>query len=360
VKNGNLEIAEILIRAGADIDMPDRYGATPLHFAAAGGDFEITDLLLYYNAAIDQKTDDGITPLIAAISTGADNIADLLIQNGANMEARSKDGFTPFLTAAALGDTLALDLLLKYKIDLYEVNNDGFTALDLAIASNQPETVRYLLRKGNQWAEKPKNAIDPYKVASKYERKEMTAILNEYKVPGKIKLGIDQAAISLSSRLTLRDYYTGFSVYLKEPYLNGGFILGMDMKLWYTRVMKKESDHLFYQYWEKGNLIYGGLFKDFRLYEKPYRSEVSITASLLATYSFGHVLRGSDEASANEFAVVPSVGLKYSMRNLNLYGGLEYLKTDFYRNGPVWTRLGLSYTLFFEMIRTEVKPLNWY
>ena len=34
VKNQNAEIAEELIRAGADIDMTDKYKATPLHYAS--------------------------------------------------------------------------------------------------------------------------------------------------------------------------------------------------------------------------------------------------------------------------------------------------------------------------------------
>ena len=52
------------------MDLPDRNGASPLHYASINGYFEITDLLLYYNASIDQKSDEGITPLLASIMAG--------------------------------------------------------------------------------------------------------------------------------------------------------------------------------------------------------------------------------------------------------------------------------------------------
>jgi ankyrin repeat protein len=115
-----LQIAESLLRYGADIDFQDRFGATVLNYASIYGSFRFVDLLLYYMADIDKKSGDGTTPLMAAIWAGNANIADLLIQNGANLEARDNEGFTPFLIAAQNGDSLLLDLLMKNGVDIYE------------------------------------------------------------------------------------------------------------------------------------------------------------------------------------------------------------------------------------------------
>ena len=204
VKNNNFEISETLIRAGADVDFPDRNGATPLHYASINGYLEITDLLLYYNASIDQKSDEGITPLLAAIMAGYADVADLLIQNGANMEARNNKGYTPFLMASVNGDTLIMDLLFRQGVDIYATNNENYNALDLSIASNQTEAAKYLLKIGNKWTSSAEDAVDPYLVASKYRRKDIISILRENNVPGQIKYGIDQAAVTVSSRFTPR------------------------------------------------------------------------------------------------------------------------------------------------------------
>jgi ankyrin repeat protein len=360
VKNNNPELCEILIRADADIDITDRNGATPLHYAAINGYFEITDMLLYYNAYIDEKSDDGITPLHAAIMAGYANVADLLIQNGANMEARNNKGYTPFIMAAVNGDTLIMDLLYKHGVDIYASGNDHYNALDLSISSNQPEAVKYLLRIGKKWTPTQENAVDPYLVATKYRRKEMVSILKKNSVPGNVRYGIDQATLTLSSRFTIRDYYAGLSIAFKEPYISGGIITGCDMKFWYSRVLVKDSEHLFYQYLDKGYLAYGGIFKDFTLHENPFKSNIMLTTTLLAGYSFGHTLKGSSTAPANQFMVIPDITMKLNVRNFSMSVGMEYIKSQFYNIGPVWVRAGCSYTIFFDRVRTQVTPVKWY
>ena len=360
VKNNNPEICEILIRAGADVDLPDRNGATPLHYSSINGYFEITDLLIYYNAVIDQKSDDGITPLLAAIMAGYPNIADLLIQNGANMEARSSKGYTPFIMASVNSDTLIMDLLFRHGVDIYAANNEHYDALDIAISSNQPEAAKYLLRIGNKWTNSSSHAVDPYLVATKYRRKDMVSLLRKNNVPGQVVYGIDQASFSLSSRFTLKDYYTGISLSFMEPYLNGGIIAGCDLKFWHTRVLMKDSEHQYYQYLDKGYLVYAGIFKDYRLYENPFKSNLVFTTTILAGYSFGHALKGTLMAPATEFMIIPDIALKWNRKNFSISLGMEYIRSQFYHIGPVWLRAGFAYTLFFDKVRTQVAPIKWY
>lgn len=360
VKNDNTGISEVLIRAGADVDLPDKHGATPLHYASVNGYLELADMLLYYEASIDQKSDDGITPLLAAIMAGYADVADLLIQNGANLEARNNEGNTPFLMAAVNGDTLIMDLLYKQGVDIYATNKAYYNALDISISADQTESVRYLLRIGNKWEKSAENAIDPYLVASKFRRKEIVGILRENNVPGRVKYGIDQSTITLSGRVVQKDYFMGISMSFKEPYLNGGIIAGCDMKLWYTRVLIKDSEHLYYQYFDKGYLTYAGLFKDFVIYENPFKSKFLLSTTLMAGYSFGHKLKGTYQAPENEFLVIPDISIKWNKKNFSVSTGLEYIKSQFYHISPVWLRVGCSYSLYFDKVRTQVSPIKWY
>lgn len=360
VKNQNDEIAEALIRGGADIDFSDRFSATPLHYAAVYGYFQIVDMLLYYDASIDNKAADGTTPLLASIWSQSDDVADLLIQNGANMEARDNEGFTPFLMAAINGDTLLLDLLYKKGVDIYASNKSNHNALTLSISADQIEATKFLLKIGNKWTTSDKNAINPYSVASKYGRKETIKILEENNVPGQLKFEIDQASITASSRFFLHDFYSGVSLSFKEPYLNAGFIAGCDMKLWYTRVLVKNSEHLFHQYMDKGSLAYTGLFKDFALTNRQYGLNYAISSTLMGGYSFGNKLKGTFLVPDNKFVVIPDISFKLTKMNYSMNLGLEYLKSEFYHIGPVWLRFGITYNYFLDNVRMKVKTLRWY
>lgn len=360
VKNQNEEIAEALIRSGANIDFSDRYEATPLHYASIYGYFQLVDMLLYYEASIDKKTVEGTTPLLASIWAGYGDVADLLIQNGANMEARDNEGFTPFLMAVLNGDTLLMDLLFKKGVDIYATNNSNHNALTLSILAGNNEATAFLVRIGDKWVKPGGDAVNPYSVASKYRRREIINILEKHNIPGKLKYEIDQVAIGVSSRFFLNDIYSSVSLSFKEPYLNGGFIAGCDMKLWYTRVLVKDSEHLFYQYMDKGSVAYAGLFKDFALTDRLDKCNFAFSTSLLAGYSFGNKLKGTLLTPGNKFVVIPSISLKMTKMNFSLNLGLEYLKTEFYHNGPVWLRIGCSYNHFFDNVRTKVKTIKWY
>ena len=178
---------------------------------------------------------------------------------------------------------------------------------------------------------------------------------------GQIKYEIDQVRYyCLFKASILHDYYTGVSLSFKEPYLNAGIIAGCDMKLWYTRVLVKDSEHLFYQYMDKGSVAYAGLFKDFALTDNAFKGNFEFSTSLLAGYSFGNKLKGTYITPENKFIVIPAISFKWTKKNLSLSLGMEYMKTEYYHNGPVWLRIGSSYNLFFDNVRTKAKTIKWY
>ena len=360
VKNQNAEIAESLIRAGADIDVTDRFDATPLHYASVYGFFQIVDMLLYYEASIDKKTVEGSTPLLASVWAGNADIADLLIQKGANMEARDNEGFTPFLMASLNCDTLLMRLLFEKGVDIYAANTSNHNALTLTIIADQPDATKYLLKIGNKWADQVNHAVSPYSVASKYRRKDVLKLLKENKIPGNIKYEIDQVDVMVSTRFFLHDIYSGASLSFKEPYLNGGIIFGFDTKLWYTRVLLAQSEHMFYQYMDKGSVVYAGLFKDFSITDNAFKGNFGFSASLSAGYTFGNEFKGTLIVPPDKFMVIPDFSLKWTKKDLSFSLGAEYINSDFYHIGPLWLRFGASYNLYFDKVRTKSKTLKWY
>jgi ankyrin repeat protein len=360
VKNGNIDIAEALIRDSADFDFSDKFGATPLHYASIYGYFYMVDMLLYYEVVNDRKTLDGTTPLMAAIWAENADIADLLIQNSADPEAKDKAGFTPFLIAAQNGDTLIMEILIKKGVNLYETNNYNYNALDICIKFNHNEATQYLLKKGDLWTSKGKTIVDPYAVAAKYARKEIINILEENKVPRTYRFGLDQVSITTSSKFHSHDFFSGASLSFKEPYLNGGFTVGCDSKLWYSRVLIKDNESLFYQYMDKRSVVYAGLFKNFTITDNPLKGNWVLNTSISVAYTFGNKFKGTNITPENKVMVIPAVNFNWTKNTFTLFGGLEYMNTEFYRNGPVWLRIGCSYILFFDKIRAPGKVIKWY
>jgi ankyrin repeat protein len=360
VKNDNVEMAELLIRDSAIVNSTDRFGATPLHYAALNGFFYPADLLLYYDAKASARSFDGTTPLMAAVWSGNIDVADLLLQNGAKCTERDNNGFSPFLIAAQNGDTVMMNFLLDHGGDLYEMNRFNYNALDLCIKINATGAVKYLLRIGNKWGEKTSKLVSPYAVANIYRRTSLIPVLKEYKILDETRKGFDQVSVSGSFKNCIFDYYTGFSVSLKEPRHNLGIIAGVDFKPGYTRVLMKQGESLYYQYYDKGALAYAGLFKDIPITDKPMGGNWFFTGSLSGGLSFSNRLKGTDIAAGNKFRFMPAAGFKWSKRAFTLNSELEYMITDFYRIGPIWLRIGFSWSFFFDNARAPGKEINWY
>lgn len=360
VKDQNAEITEALIRAGADIDSTDRYNATPLHYAAAYDYFQITDMLLYYGAPVNKRTVEGSTPLLAAVWAGNADITDLLIQNGANIEIPDNEGFTPFLIAAMNGDSLIMKLLIKNGANIYATNKFSNNALALTIIAGHIDATKFLLKAGNRWTNPQYKAISPYSVAAKYRRKDVIKVLQDNNIPGNIRYDLDEASVSLSTRFSFHDIYEGISISFREPYLNAGFTFGFDTKLWYTRVLQEQTENTFYQYRTKGSFVYGGIFKNYAITDYPFKGNFEISASLSAGYQFGNELKGTLFTPSNKFSVVPAATLLWTKKELSVTFGASYLKTSYYHTGPLWFRLGASYNMFFNNVRTNGKTLKWY
>jgi ankyrin repeat protein len=82
--NGNLQIAAILIKAGARIDARDNLGDTPLLYAAEHGHLEMAKLLIDVGAQVDAENKNGMTALMAAAKGGDVEMVRTLLARGAN------------------------------------------------------------------------------------------------------------------------------------------------------------------------------------------------------------------------------------------------------------------------------------
>jgi len=89
--------------------------ASPIHEAAVAGDVELVEMLIENGADVDDRDVHGYTPLLLAIQAGHTDIAKVLIAGGADVNARAvNDGgedVTPLYLSIILGHGLTESLL---------------------------------------------------------------------------------------------------------------------------------------------------------------------------------------------------------------------------------------------------------
>ncbi len=85
----------VLFSIGADPNVRDSKGDTPLHSAIMEGQKEAVGLLLDNGAEINAQGNGGDTPLHKALVKRQDEIASLLIDRGADVNIPNKMGITP-------------------------------------------------------------------------------------------------------------------------------------------------------------------------------------------------------------------------------------------------------------------------
>jgi ankyrin repeat protein len=153
VEKGDLEQLELLISKGADVNLKNQEGWTPLHIAAKEGHVDIAALLIKNRAEVNERInsrDDpsGLTPLhIAAYSNHVD-VVELLIGAGAQINVHGTYGHTPLEYAAGRGDKDIVELLLAKGADIEAGDDWNRTPLLAAAPNNRPEIVKLLLDRG--------------------------------------------------------------------------------------------------------------------------------------------------------------------------------------------------------------------
>ncbi len=103
---GDLAEIERLIEAGADVNLRNCSGVTPLMMASQNGHTEVVNLLLANNADVNaaDKTN-GVTALWMASHNGHTKVVKLLLANKAEVNAAHTDGRTPLWLTAHTGRT---------------------------------------------------------------------------------------------------------------------------------------------------------------------------------------------------------------------------------------------------------------
>jgi uncharacterized protein len=196
-----MEMADELIRAGADAKAANRYGVTPLSLACVNGNAAMIEKLLKAGADANAAGEEGETALMTVAHTGNVEAAKVLLAHGAKVDAQESwhgetalmwaaaqkhpamlreliahgadvnavstivkwerqttaeprekwlplGGFTPLMFAAREGCVACLPILADAGANLNQTDPDGITPVVNAIINGHYDVARFLLDKG--------------------------------------------------------------------------------------------------------------------------------------------------------------------------------------------------------------------
>ena len=144
--NGNRDAVRTLLKQHADVNGAQGDGSTALHWAAYKDDLEMAKLLLAAGADVKAKTREGeITPFFMACSNGDAAMVEAMLKAGADANSVKSNGTTALMAAAGSGNADAVKLLLDRGADVNAKESaHGQTAVMFAAALGRDAVIRLL------------------------------------------------------------------------------------------------------------------------------------------------------------------------------------------------------------------------
>lgn len=148
VREGRASAVKLLLKHGANVNAADRACLTPL-FDTPFYPTEILRLLLSAYANYEARDRHGCTPLHRAMQEIRFQRVQILIKKGANIHSKDLWGATPLHWAAKSGNFGGVSTLLRHGTDVEAVTRFGETPLHLAAMNGHAFVVGTLLDLGS-------------------------------------------------------------------------------------------------------------------------------------------------------------------------------------------------------------------
>ena len=154
-----------LCQTGANFNVPDKRGNTPLHTAASCGQLDVANVLIAHNADIDLCNNMQETPLHGAAIKGDVMIAELLLSRGVSFDTGNYHKESPLYYAVKRGALEIVKMLLHRGSDPNnpdDPSHDYGSALTQAIWSRHDDIVELLIEFKADVHGRGQQAWEPY------------------------------------------------------------------------------------------------------------------------------------------------------------------------------------------------------
>jgi uncharacterized protein len=149
-RRGDRATVRAALARKADVNVAQIDGSTALHWAVERDDLEMAELLIRAGARVAARTREGVTPLQLAATNGSAPMIDRLLKAGADPNAAlTPAGDTAVMMAARTGKPDAIRALVEAGANVNAKENwGGTTALMWAVSEGHAEAARLLLSAG--------------------------------------------------------------------------------------------------------------------------------------------------------------------------------------------------------------------
>ena len=151
LQTGSLAMINMLLNAGADVNVRDAQDWCPLHKATFMENDQVELCLLSHNAEPNAQNMKGVTSLhlcVTKLEKNAEKIAKCLLQFGANANIADKSGTTPFMAAIHSNKLDLMALMLAYNADVSLPDASQRPPLYVASMRGSVAMVKMLLNHG--------------------------------------------------------------------------------------------------------------------------------------------------------------------------------------------------------------------
>ena len=181
-QKGDLEGIKRLIDLNPKlVNVKDKDGRTPLHWACRGVHLEILKYLVEKGADVNAEDSNKVVPLHSLGTRNSTEGIEILIAKGADVDARDYGGDTALHHSAMNDSAEAVDILIKKGADIESRDNYFRTPLHLcARERGGPKTTRILLEAGADVNARDKFQTPPLNLAAWRGKKEVVNILMDF------------------------------------------------------------------------------------------------------------------------------------------------------------------------------------
>ncbi|CAC5396484.1 unnamed protein product [Mytilus coruscus] len=146
---GSTEIVQLLISNECEINLCDNDNQTPLNLAIENYQKTCIELLLSYSCDVNICTIDGQTSLHIACKTGQVDIVEFILNsNRCDVDKSDDNQDSPLAIACAHGSKDIVERLITQKCKIDTVNIFGLSPLHIAVRSDYIEIVQTLIESG--------------------------------------------------------------------------------------------------------------------------------------------------------------------------------------------------------------------
>src|SRR5262245_14360725 len=148
--NRNKDAVRSLLLKKANVNAPQVDGTTALHWAVRGDDLETAELLIRAGANVSAANRAGVTPMQLAATNGTAPMIDKLLKSGVDPNASlSKFGDTALMLAVRTGKVDGIKVLLDSGAKVNAIETwGGTTPLMWAVSERHLEAVKLLISSG--------------------------------------------------------------------------------------------------------------------------------------------------------------------------------------------------------------------